>query len=276
MCLNIPCIYGIYNRSSGKWYVGQTANFRNRMSCHLSGLRKRAHRNSYLQRSFDVHGESSFEFVILEEVPDRAERNVSEVVWIDFFRSHERAFGYNLESGGGLGKEISIETRQAISARMSGPRHPWYGKHLPPETKLKISIANTGNKKSPEEKEHLRIIHTGMRASPEARRKMSLGQIGRRATPETREKISRAHAGKPKTEAQRVGMKSGWAKWKANNPGVVRRPGGPRSEEEKRHMREGRARCAAERARTDTHRNTQTERDNNAPLVGDQIPCQTK
>jgi hypothetical protein len=41
----------------------------------------------------------------------------------------------------------SAETREHLSAAKSGENHPWFGKHLPEETRLKISVAHTGKPK---------------------------------------------------------------------------------------------------------------------------------
>jgi group I intron endonuclease len=62
-------IYKITNRKTGRFYIGKAADkqgFYKRWSKHRSDLREKIHCCSYLQHSFDKHGEDCFTFEILE------------------------------------------------------------------------------------------------------------------------------------------------------------------------------------------------------------------
>ncbi len=62
-------IYKITNRKTGRFYIGKSEGklgFYGRWNSHRWELRKNIHRCSYLQRSYNKHGESCFTFEILE------------------------------------------------------------------------------------------------------------------------------------------------------------------------------------------------------------------
>lgn len=64
----ISCIYRILNRKNGKFYIGSTKNYNNRVARHLSDLRTNKHHCLPLQKSFNKYGEKNFIFEIIEEV----------------------------------------------------------------------------------------------------------------------------------------------------------------------------------------------------------------
>lgn len=66
---NIPNLSGIYkikNLKSNKIYIGSSVKLKNRIRSHFYRLKTRTHNNHYLQKSYDKHGEESFEVEILE------------------------------------------------------------------------------------------------------------------------------------------------------------------------------------------------------------------
>ena len=75
---------------------------------------------------------------------------------IEKYNTTDREYGYNIEKGGCLNKEVSQETREKLRQNMLGKKHSdktkqrmsearkgnkcyWYGKHLSNETKQKLS-----------------------------------------------------------------------------------------------------------------------------------------
>ena len=89
-----------------------------------------------------------------ELTKERAEQK--EIELIAKYKTNNRQYGYNIEKGGSLNKEVSQETREKLRKNMLGKKHSketkqkmsevrkgkncyWYGKHLSNETKQKLS-----------------------------------------------------------------------------------------------------------------------------------------
>lgn len=113
-------IYKIENLVNGKVYIGQSRNLRKRLNEHFNNLRKNKHVNNHLQSAFNKYCESSFDIDIIEYC-EINELTSKELYWIEYYKSHIKDFGYN----------IDIPDRQNENFTSSE------------ETKNKISIANT-------------------------------------------------------------------------------------------------------------------------------------
>lgn len=86
-------IYVIENSVTGKFYIGRTNNPASRKRAHFSELRRNVHNNPRLQASFNKHGESAFEF----KVVDSAESEVicdKEAEWFAAFDCN-KSYLYN-------------------------------------------------------------------------------------------------------------------------------------------------------------------------------------
>jgi group I intron endonuclease len=119
----ISGIYKIVNIINGKLYIGLSVDIKHRWDNHRSELANNTHKNPHLQSSYNYYGLSSFEFSIVEECEPEV-LDEKEGFWISFYKSSNREFGYNLHSWGDA-KRIT-----------------------PEETKIRISIANKGKKRS--------------------------------------------------------------------------------------------------------------------------------
>lgn len=150
-------IYGILNVVNGKWYIGQSGDMRSRMHRHRYNLRMGAHNNEHLQASFDKHGESSFEYLIIEQLPDEL-MNDRECFWIGYYRSHERTHGYNIETGGCFQRRLPEETRVKMAEAHKG-------KILPEETKKRISESKMGHPVTEETRKKLAAAATAYYAA---------------------------------------------------------------------------------------------------------------
>lgn len=105
-------IYLITHRASGKRYVGQSVNIRKRWSEHRQGDRPcRAFYNALRK-----HGPEAFVFEIVE-LCTREELNSREAFYIFSFDCLSPK-GYNLQSGGGQGQEVTDEVRVRLSASL--------------------------------------------------------------------------------------------------------------------------------------------------------------
>jgi hypothetical protein len=97
-------IYGVQNTVSKKWYIGKTKNgLQRRRSEHLRVLRSNKHHSIKLQNSFNKHGESVFQWHVLEDrIPEKISAD-KEKRWIALFDAHKN--GYNMTEGGDGGNQ---------------------------------------------------------------------------------------------------------------------------------------------------------------------------
>jgi hypothetical protein len=139
-------IYALVNRLTGKLYVGSTVSLKGRIHYHWTKLRQNKHDNSYLQRSWNIHGEAAFVTIVIEQcsVDSLIER---EGFWIATTKAADKSYGYNLDTIV-VRKMHCEETKAKISA---GNR----GKVVTEATRKKLSIARMGvstGKRTPEQR----------------------------------------------------------------------------------------------------------------------------
>lgn len=224
-------IYKIVCMPNNKVYIGQTNNIKRRLYEHKSTLRHNKHHNEYLQRAFNKYGENSFTFEFIEEcnltnVDDR------ERYWIKFYKSNDKNYGFNSDSGGHNNKTLSNEHKMKISAKVKGENNPmygvsrkgsnnpFYGKKLSEEAKRVIS--EKAKKRYPKIKDILNseesiikrsISNTGKKRSEEFKTRMSemakerIGEknpfYGKVHSEETKRKISIANSNNPNIGAHK-------------------------------------------------------------------------
>lgn len=152
-------IYLIENLINSKKYVGQTIqkDINRRWNRH-----KQLNKNgigTILFNAYTKYGIKNFKFKLLcicfDEDTDRYEE--------EYINKYNTLYpnGYNMIEGGKSRKFTPI-LRQMLSEKLSGEKHPMFGKHLKEETKQKlreknsgINAPNYGKKLTEEEKEHL-------------------------------------------------------------------------------------------------------------------------
>lgn len=99
-------IYAIKNNINNKVYIGQSTDIKRRYSEHL----RSAQPDKYAQKSprdantpihlaMKKYGVDNFTLETLEEV-EREQLNNRERYWIQYFKSNQKQFGYNISSGG--------------------------------------------------------------------------------------------------------------------------------------------------------------------------------
>jgi group I intron endonuclease len=88
-------IYKIVNIVNKKVYIGKASNIYTRFRSHKSYLRRNAHYNNHLQRSWNKYGENSFKFEVIEY----CEKDVlieRENYWMKYYNSFDFRYGYNI------------------------------------------------------------------------------------------------------------------------------------------------------------------------------------
>lgn len=184
-------IYCIENLVNNKKYIGQSTNIEERWYRHRLALNGGTHYNQHLQGAWDIYGENSFNFYVLQEC-SVDQLDSLEVYYIDLFDSDNNENGYNLESGGGANKVVSQETRQK-------QRDAKLGRTLPDEHKMKISNSLKGHPAYPKSKEgikRLRDFNTGKIIPQDIRAKISASTIGKLKSEEAKKKMKENHANK--------------------------------------------------------------------------------
>lgn len=143
-------IYKITCKDTGQMYIGLSENIEKRWYNHIHSphLKK-----SRIDSTILKHGVDKFDLEIIEELPnDRALLMEREEYWVA--HTYENNFHYNLTPGGDFCpmKDPNIsEIRKAKSGR----NHHMYGRKHTPETREKISKANSGRKHTPKTKEKM-------------------------------------------------------------------------------------------------------------------------
>jgi group I intron endonuclease len=133
----ISGIYCIENTVNHKKYIGQSVNIYTRWKQHKNDLYNNKHRNNYLQKAWNKYGENNFNFQIIEKC-DEDNLNEKEMYYINMFKTINRDYGYNLDSGGSINRYMSDESKFKMSLAKSyvfGEKNSFYGKHHSDDTK---------------------------------------------------------------------------------------------------------------------------------------------
>lgn len=146
-------IYQIRNVLDGSLYVGSAVVFAKRRNVHWHLLRKAKHDCIHLQRAWDKYGPDAFVFEPLFVCP-RTDLIYFEQRAIDVLQPR-----YNVArtAGNALGTTKSPEARAKMRAAKLGKKRP--ANWLPPESRERIRIANTGRKVSLETRVKMSRAH---------------------------------------------------------------------------------------------------------------------
>lgn len=181
-------VYAILCSASGKLYVGSASvSISKRWADHRSALRFGKHHNRYLRAAWNLHGEGSFLFFVLEEC-EPAQCIPREQFWIDHLHSADRAIGYNLRpnAGNNLGHRHTEEARANMSAALSR-------RVRRKESYDKIAAVLRGRKHSPEVCAYMSQCQKGKHHSEATKAKMSATRKGRKYSEAHRKAISEGH-----------------------------------------------------------------------------------
>jgi len=114
-------------------YIGSSCTLSRRWTDHKKLLRRNKHYTIHLQRAWNIYGEKSFVFEVIERVPNKSNLLKREQYYIDFYKSYNKRHGYNCNptAGSQLGFKHSKESKLKMSKSHSGKKHHYFGKSSP-------------------------------------------------------------------------------------------------------------------------------------------------
>lgn len=203
-------IYGIYNNNSNKWYIGQSVNITARWGEHKYDPKNNIHKNSHLQRSWNIHGEKSFNFVILERhvFCDKKRLTEREQFWTNFVGYPNSNKCFNLKDADIHGR-LSEETKKKIGLSQMGRPGTMLGRNHSDSARKKMSEKRKGVRFSDEHKKKISESNKGKLKgvrSKEQREKLSIARKGRKFSDEHKKHISDALKGRTYSEETLIKM----------------------------------------------------------------------
>lgn len=226
-------IYKITNITNNKIYIGSSSNLSKRYYYHLNILRNNKHYNIHLQRAYNIDGESSFKFDIVEYC-DFNILSEREEYYFNFFDTLNDNYGYNINPNGDRppswtgkkhteetkikmgnssrgriqteyakeiasithkGKIISDDHKKILSEKNKGEKNPMYGK-APYDIWLEKFGKDIADKKYENWKEKISNSGIGRITSEETKEKIRKKALGRIVSDESKQKISNAQKGR--------------------------------------------------------------------------------
>jgi group I intron endonuclease len=187
----LAIIYRIVIERPGRhdaFYIGQTVDLESRIKHHLSALRGSRHKNTHLQRAFNLYGPNAFRFEVIKFCDDvKSIMSAMEQAALDFHRSEfgdDRIYNLRLDCvDSRLGMKTPKSTREKQSRAHLGRRHSEV-------TKNKISRIKREWKPPLDHVERLRTLRLGMKNSPEAIARTAAAKIGKK---KSAEELARRH-----------------------------------------------------------------------------------
>jgi group I intron endonuclease len=105
-----PIIYKILNIKNNKVYIGSTNRGHHRLNEHKKKLQSGKHTNKHLQSSWDINGENSFLFEIIEYVEFENNLIEREQYWIDYYFERFNMYNIRKTADRNIGIKHSKET----------------------------------------------------------------------------------------------------------------------------------------------------------------------
>ena len=174
--------YTVYKHvaPNGKMYVGVTRTNPKHRWNNGQGYKGQ----SRFFNAIKKYGWENFKHEILLEGLTKEEAELAERLFIGYWNLTSQEYGYNIDGGGSLNKDVSETTRQKMSQSHKGCKNYMYGKCHSQDTKDKISRANKGRHSGVDNPRY------GKHHTKEAKLKMSMANKGKVIPPDMREKIS--------------------------------------------------------------------------------------
>lgn len=178
-------VYMHKNKINGKVYIGITKQIPKKRWNNGKGYNEQ-----YFKKAIEKYGFDNFEHLILHENLTQKEAEQKEIELIAYYKSNQRKFGYNIDNGGKTIGTHSEKTKLKISNAHKGKKRSEeltkklieinkgnkyrFGSHQTKEAKKKISEANKGNK-----------YCLGRITSDETKKKISIANKGKHMSPNT-------------------------------------------------------------------------------------------
>jgi group I intron endonuclease len=114
----VPGIYLVFNRLTGRGYVGSALNLRTRCQGHINGLKRGQTYNGLMRRDLEKHGPDGFACCVLETFPSTDETDRSkdlvwlENAWILELGTDRESVGYNALVNGEWTKGATFRDRE--------------------------------------------------------------------------------------------------------------------------------------------------------------------
>ena len=234
-------IYKIKNLKNGKVYIGQSYDLTTRFRDHRKPCKFKSNRPLY--SSIKKYGIENFEFIVLEWIEDISKLDEREQYWMDYYKSYNLEYGYNLSptSGGSTrGIKHTEEHKQKIGLAGKGRKHTEIsiakmveaqkGKPKSEEHRLKLVEVAKKRWENPDYRKHMIDSHKGQIAwnkglkmpeefckkvslhkkgkklpsfTEEHKRKIGLGNKGKIVSDETRQKIAESRKGTKQSDETR-------------------------------------------------------------------------
>lgn len=202
-------IYGLRNKTNGKWYVGQSVDIIDRWKGY-KGLKCKNQRK--LQYALKKYGYESFEKTVIEEC-DNVDwiLDYREMYWIRRLDSVKS--GYNLTYGG-RGGERSAEARQKLRDKMRTTETRENCRRAALNRSAEARKRARDAVQTQEHREKQRRLSIGRRMPLDAIERSRLAKIGKPRSEETKMKLRLAQLGRKmpaeaieKNRLKHVGMK---------------------------------------------------------------------
>lgn len=241
---------GIYKIESptGKVYIGQSTDINSRIKRYkqLNCKNQRRLYNSLIKYGFELHIVEIIEECLEEEL------NIRERFWQEYYDVLNKHKGLNCNyintdekpkrhsketiekiinsnTGKKRSEEEKIKMSERMKGKLSGEKHPQFGKKLSAERIEKLRISSAGNKNmlgkhhSEETKKILSIKCRLHRHTEEAKNKISAALIGRPVSDETRAKISLSNKGRKASDETRENISKALTGRKVSEESLIKR-----------------------------------------------------
>ena len=142
--MKISGIYIIKNKLNNKVYVGKSIDIKQRLishKCNLLKSERNKDENRHLYNSVKKYGWNNFETQIVEIINNPTEELLAnrEFYWMEYYKSDNRTYGYNLRKDSSTKCFVHEETRELIRQNNIGSNNPNYNNSRTTEMKESMS-----------------------------------------------------------------------------------------------------------------------------------------